>query len=338
MGRNIDIEKFVKNIKNSHLCIFCILILLLGLPLNSYADIRFPLVHEIILIGLICSQTMIIKKHLLDMNNLYSTTTNTMILGCIKRYYCRQKSIVPVFFILSLVILFSSFIISLNYLPKSPLGVYGGVVALITLIIGLYGYYQYILVILLLFDISNRIDYSLEFPCIQNWFGELNHLSYRLSKSFLIFGVFYMIEYSLLIPPNSLQINETKIILNTYNNVIFIFSWLSVIILIAFAFPILVIIRKHFLKIIIVKWQNDNITHMQLNVIRSTTILSKNEDSGSIEKTLCIIKIYQQTKKIIESLSTHSITSNTITLSITTFLNILISILTACSQLKELIE
>lgn len=231
MNNPICIDKFFQRIKNKYLYVFSIIILILGLLLNRYGGIQFSLLHELILTGLLCFQIIIIKKHLLDMNDLSSTTTNTMVLGCIKRFWDRQNSIFSIFFIFIIALLFSSFIIALNYLPLSPLGIYGGLLALITLIIGLYGYFQYLQVLILLFDISNRINYSIEYPCIQNWFKQLNTISYRLSKSFLIFGVFYIIEYSLLIPQKSLQISGSKIILNTHNNLIFITSWFSIILL-----------------------------------------------------------------------------------------------------------
>lgn len=102
MNNPICIDKFFQRIKNKYLYVSSIIILILGLLLNRYGGIQFSLLHELILTGLLCFQIIIIKKHLLDMNDLSSTTTNTMVLGCIKRFWDRQNSIFSIFLYLLL--------------------------------------------------------------------------------------------------------------------------------------------------------------------------------------------------------------------------------------------
>ncbi len=166
----INLDELLIRIKKIHLIVFATISIILGFIFNVCNDIRFSIFHEIVLTGLTCSQIIIIKKHIVDMKTVHIETTNTIIHGCLERHNSKQSSICPLALILLVSLFFSICIIVLNYLPLSPLGIYGGILALVTLLFGLYGYLQYILSLALLYDIKKRINYSTEYPGKQNWF------------------------------------------------------------------------------------------------------------------------------------------------------------------------
>jgi len=222
----------------------------------------------------------------------------------------------------------------LGYLPASPLGVYGGFLALITLVVGLFGYAQFVCILMLLCDISKREDMNTNFPPQESWFKILDKISGTLSLYFLIFGVFYVTEFSLLVPQDALKVSNTILKLNTKNNLVFIVSWISVFLLITLAFPILAILRNHFFSKIIENWKNNKIQKIQLKTLEAA---SKEDvsDSDNIESISKLIEIYKNTQEIIKSLSESKIVNNTFILCITTVLNILISLTTVLAQIRN---
>lgn len=332
----INLDELLIRIKKIHLIVFATISIILGFIFNVCNDIRFSIVHEIVLTGLTCSQIIIIKKHIVDMKTVHIETTNTIIHGCFERHNSKQSSICPLALILLVSLFFSICIIALNYLPLSPLGIYGGILGLITLLFGLYGYLQYILSLALLYDIKKRINYSTEYPGKQNWFKKMNQITHRLSTSFLIFGVLYILEYSLLIPNNTIIFHDSNVVLNAHNNILFIISWASILFLIVLAFPILVVIRNHLLKSIIDVWKKDKIEQIQLKTLDAVSKLNTNLDSDNITKISTVIDIYQNLQNTVNNMAVYSITSNTFVIGFTTVLNVSISILTIISQLIEL--
>lgn len=333
----INLHELFMRVKTIHLIVFATTSIILGFVFNVCNDIKFPIVHEIVLTGLTCFQIVIIKKHITDMKAIYIETSNTIIHGCIERHNSKQSSIYSFMLILIISLFFSICIIALDYLPLSPLGIYGGILALFTLLIGLYGYLQYVLSLILLYDIRKRINYSMEYPGKQNWFKKMNQITYRLSTSFLMFGVLYILEYSLLIPENAIIFQGSNIALNTHSNILFVISWSSILLLIVFAFPSLVVIRKYLLKSIINVWKKDKIEQIQLKTLDAVTRLNTDLDSDKITKISTVVDIYQNLQNTVNNMSVYSVTSNTVVIGFTTILNISISILTIVSQLKELL-
>ena len=152
-----------------------------------------------------------------------------------------------------------------------------------------------------------------------------------------MFGVLYILEYSLLIPENAIIFQGSNIALNTHSNILFVISWSSILLLIVFAFPSLVVIRKYLLKSIINVWKKDKIEQIQLKTLDAVTRLNTDLDSDKITKISTVVDIYQNLQNTVNNMSVYSVTSNTVVIGFTTILNISISILTIVSQLKELL-
>lgn len=333
---NNIINILFQKINYKHLIIFILTSIMFGMLFNVYDGIRFPLIHEFILTFLSCTQTMAIKKLLVKMNNLKEITTEPIILGCISKYEKRQSSIVVIIIVLFMSAFFSFCIIKLNYLPLSPLGIYGGLLALTTLIIGLYGYIQFAVLLSLLYEISLRDFSSPNYPGHQEWYSILNVLSHYLSKCFLVFGVFYILEYYLLVPINAITIKNLSLTINTVDNNVFVISWISIIILIVLAFPLLVIIRKKLLRKILYNWEVRQISNIQTKTLKIMKIIVECENQSDIKNASNLIELYNNAQKTIKNIVNDTVLSNNVTIGVTTFLNIGITVVSLISQTKEL--
>lgn len=337
-NKQLNLDNFFLNIKYKSLILFSILSFAIGLPLVFLCnDIRFGWLHCILLTILFSWQVIIIKQHLLSIEQFQVALTEPIVQGCLERYKSRKNSPVFYLFIFSITILFAFYICMLGYLPGSPLGVYGGCLALITLMVGLFGYAKFVCILTLIYDISKREDLNTNFPPQERWFKMLEKISGSLSLYFLIFGVFYVTEFSLLIPQHTLKFSNTMLELDTKNNIVFIVSWISVFLLITLAFPILAILRNRFLSKIIENWKNNRIQKIQLKTL---DVASKEDvdNLDKIENVSKLIEIYKNTQEIIKSLSENRIGGNTVVLCLTTVLNIIISLTTVIGQIRDLIS
>lgn len=271
------------------------------------------------------------------MTDIKNNTTTPEILGCITKYENNQSSIFLYVIIVMVASFYSICIIKLKYLPLSPLGIYGGILALVTLLIGLYGYTQYVLMLVLLHDIHNRGDFSsIKFPGHQKWYTMINKLSYLISKFFLVFGVLYIIEYYLLIPPKAITIENWSLKINTENNSAFVFSWVSIMFLIVFAFPTLVLIRKKLLMDILYTWRKLQLEQVQIKILKTTDMLLNSTTENDSDGITTLFEIYDSAQKMIKNIVNDTVLSNNVTLGITSILNISISIVSLLSQTKNL--
>lgn len=335
--KGLNLDNFFLKFKFKYLIFFSLISLVVGFTfIFIFNDIRFAWLHCLLLTILFSWQVFVIKQHLLSVNDFQITLAEPIIQGCFERYKRRKTNPVLYLFILLITALFSTYIIMLGYLPASPLGVYGGFLALITLVVGLFGYGQFVCILTLLCDISKRADLNTNFPPQESWFKILDRISGKLSLYFLIFGVFYVTEFSLLVPQDALKVSNAILKINTKNNLVFIVSWISVFLLITFAFPILVILRNHYFKKIIENWKNNKIQKIQLKTLDAAA-KEDVDDSDKIENISKLIEIYKNTQEIIKSLSESKIVNNNFILCITTVLNILISLTTVLAQIRDLI-
>lgn len=220
----------------------------IGRVLLLHEPFRFGLVHQIILVFLSLLQIYMLYYLLDTINHLMAMMSgiNTSIFFCLKNL--KKRILFPVNYVWPIIpaILFARKQIIMGYVPFSAVGIYAVVLASSTFYIGLLCYLQSFLTMLAMRKIS-RIkidDLPFDFPDDtlrpSEWLLCLYKLFKKGQYAFFTAGIFYTLEYVLLMPEDIViyDTNSNSISINSSNPVGFVTGWLTIVILIIIAFPI----------------------------------------------------------------------------------------------------
>lgn len=185
---------------------------------------------------------------------------NPELYGLIKRKLRRYQSLMlPFVFGVIISAFFFFCIVRLEYIKIDIVGLYAILLGSSSVCLGVYSYYQYLVFLKVIKEMSSLsiTDYNTRSPADTGWIVHIAETSRRLMRYFASIGLIYVIEYSILIPSDKIQIGF-PIKLDTPDNIAFIVSWVALFILVIIAFPTLSAIQHKYIANVVAKMKNSS--------------------------------------------------------------------------------
>lgn len=232
--------------------IYCAILFAVGAVINIKTQFKFPHFgeHQFLLIAATTLLMCAIKSFFLDIRSLGNNSPDRLLSRVteVKSIYNNrllplQKN--PRIFVISVLIMvfFFTCIILVEYIEIDVIGIYAIYIAGSSIIIGAYGYIQYIIFLWFIYQIGNcefnHYAYNVYVPSETAWLTKIAKMSQNLRNYFLCVGLLYTIEYSILIPTDKIELSDQGILLRTPNNIAFVASWIAFFLLVIIAFPVI---------------------------------------------------------------------------------------------------
>lgn len=248
---NWIIQKFI-TFRWSGWLAYCLILFFVGTIINYATQFSFPhfLTHQILLITATTMLVYAMKSFFKDIcmfgigskENLLSKVSSVK--GLYEKQFLPLQRTPLTFLVAILVtIFFFSCIVLLEYIKLDIVGIYAIYIAGSSVLIGVYGYLQYLYFLWFIYRIGecefDRYSYNIYAPAGTLWVSQIAKTSQRLRSFFLFIGLIYVIEYSMLIPTDKIELSEGIISLSTPNNTALIISWIALFLLVIIAFPII---------------------------------------------------------------------------------------------------
>lgn len=244
------IEKF-KTFQWRNWLIYCVLLLLCGAIINQATQHRFPhfVTHQLLLIAATTMLVCAMKTFFLDIDKLNSGAPEGLLKNPAVRGLYRkkllpiQKTFLAPVVSLFITIFFFSCIVMLEYIELDIIGFYAIYIAGSSVLIGAYGYVQYLCFLWFVYQ-AGKLEYRSESyniytPAATPWVAQIAKTSQKLRSFFLWIGLIYVIEYGMLVPTDKISFIDNKIALETPNNTAFFISWVALFLLVIIAFPVI---------------------------------------------------------------------------------------------------
>lgn len=219
------------------------------------------LFHQILLIVASILIIYAIKKYFSQYSELSkSFERNPEIKAKFIKYQKIQKSILPFLAAIIVTAFFFSNIFLLEYIKLDVIGIYAILLAGNCVIIGVYGYMQYVFFLAFVYTVSkvNIWDYDIFSPSETKFIKDMAIISKRLIKYFLFIGLIFVTEYAILVPTDKIEIGQT-ININTANNLSFIITWIALFILVIIAFPVINYIQRKLIERVVLSVKSKSI-------------------------------------------------------------------------------
>lgn len=269
------IEKF-KTVQWRQWLIYCVLLFLIGTIINCATQYRFPhfIMHQLLLITATTMLVYAMKTFFIDIDKLNShspegllKTPETRSLYLNKLLPIQKTFLAPVISIIITVFFFSC-IIMLKYIELDSIGIYAIYIAGSSVLIGAYGYVQYLCFLWFVYR-AGKLEYrssayNIYTPAATPWVSQIAKTSQRLRSFFLWIGLIYVIEYSMLVPTDKIFFDNNTIVLNTPNNAAFLISWLALFLLVIIAFPVINHYQRKFVIDLVEKLKDQTIQDLSI--------------------------------------------------------------------------
>lgn len=231
---------------------YCLILFFIGEIINYATQFSFPhfLTHQILLITATTMLVYAMKSFFKDIRKFSVGSKENLLSKVLSVKGLYENRLLPLqrtpltFLVAILVaIFFFSCIVLLEYIKLDVVGVYAIYIAGSSVLLGVYGYLQYLYFLWFIYRIGecefNCYSYNIYAPAGTMWVTQIAKTSQRLRNFFLFIGLIYIIEYSMLIPTNKIELSEGIISLYTPNNTAFVISWIALFLLVIVAFPII---------------------------------------------------------------------------------------------------
>lgn len=244
------IDKF-KTFQWKNWLIYCVLLFLLGAIINQATLHRFPhfVTHQLLLIAATTMLVYAMKIFFLDIDKLNSSAPEGLLKNpearglYIKKLLPIQKTFLAPVVSLFITVFFFSCIVMLEYIELDIIGFYAIYIAGSSVLIGAYGYVQYLCFLWFVYQAGKlkyrSESYNIYTPAATPWVSQIAKTSQKLRSFFLWIGLIYVIEYGMLVPTDKISFANDTISLNTPNNTAFLISWVVLFLLVIIAFPII---------------------------------------------------------------------------------------------------
>lgn len=244
------IEKF-KTFQWRNWLIYCVLLFLFGVCINQATLQRFPhfVTHQLLLIAATTMLVYAMKMFFLDIDKLNCNGPEELLKNpearglYIKKLLPIQKSFLAPVVSLFVTVFFFSCIVMLEYIELDIIGFYAIYIAGSSVLIGAYGYVQYLCFLWFVYQAGKlkyrSESYNVYIPAATPWVAQIARTSQKLRSFFLWIGLIYVIEYGMLVPTDKISFADNTISLNTSNNTAFLISWIVLFLLVIIAFPII---------------------------------------------------------------------------------------------------
>lgn len=244
------IEKF-KTFQWRNWLIYCVLLFFLGAIINQATLHRFPhfVTHQLLLIAATTMLVYAMKMFFLDIDKLNSSASEGLLRNpearglYLNKLLPIQKTFLAPVVSLFITVFFFSCIVKLEYIEPDIIGFYAIYIAGSSVLIGAYGYVQYLCFLWFVYQAGKlkyrSESYNVYAPAATPWVTQIAKTSQKLRSFFLWIGLIYVIEYGMLVPTDKISFADDTISLNTPNNAAFLVSWVVLFILVIIAFPII---------------------------------------------------------------------------------------------------
>ena len=269
------IEKF-KTFKWKNWLFYCILLFLIGRIIDHATQNRFShfLTHQILLITATTMLVCAMKMFFLDIDKLNCNGSDGLLKNPEARgFYLNKllpilKSFLAPAVSLVITVFFFSCIIMLEYIELDSIGIYAVYIAGSSVLIGAYGYVQYLCFLWFVYQagkLKYRSDsYNIYTPAATPWVSQIAKTSQQLRSFFLWIGLIYVIEYGILVPTDKISFTGDVISLNTPNNVAFLISWIALFFLVIIAFPIINHYQRKFVTDLVEKLKDQSVQDLSI--------------------------------------------------------------------------
>lgn len=244
------IEKF-KTFQWRNWLIYCVLLFFLGAIINQATLHRFPhfVTHQLLLIAATTMLVYAMKMFFLDIDKLNSSASEGLLRNpearglYLNKLLPIQKTFLAPVVSLFITVFFFSCIVKLEYIELDIIGFYAIYIAGSSVLIGAYGYAQYLCFLWFVYQAGKlkyrSESYNVYAPAATPWVTQIAKTSQKLRSFFLWIGLIYVIEYGMLVPTDKISFADDTISLNTPNNAAFLVSWVVLFLLVIIAFPII---------------------------------------------------------------------------------------------------
>ncbi len=269
------IEKF-KTLKWKNWLFYCILLFLIGRVIDFTTQYRFShfLAHQLLLITATTMLVRAMKMFFLDIDKLNSSGSEGLLRNpearslYLNKLLPVQKTYLAPAISIVITVFFFSCIFMLEYIKLDSIGIYAIYIAGSSVLIGAYGYAQYLCFLWFVHQAGNlkyRSDsYNTYTPAATPWVSQIAKTSQRLRSFFLWIGLIYVIEYGMLVPTDKISLTDDTISLNTPNNIAFLISWLALFLLVIIAFPIINHYQHQFVTDLVEKLKDQSVQDLSV--------------------------------------------------------------------------
>lgn len=248
-----QIIKWFEAISAKYWGFYCIVLFSVGEIINHATEFRFKFftLHQVLLISATTMLVYAMKKYFISIDQLDVASE----MGALKKvpevqalYKNRLLPLQRTYWVFLVAVCITTFfftcIVLLEYIQLDIIGVYAIYIGGTSVLIGVYGYMQYLFFLWFLYRIGKNVQfkeyaYNYYSPAKTEWIIQLAKISQRLRNYFLIIGLIYSVEYYILVPTDILQVQDNIVTMSTPNNIAFIVSWVALFILVIIAFPVL---------------------------------------------------------------------------------------------------
>lgn len=254
------IEKF-KSFRWRNWFLYCVNLFVIGRIIDHKTKFVFQyfIIHQLLLI---MATTLLVRAMRTFFNEVYSFQIESKQKLLSKTPELRgifEKRFLPLLenkwtFLIAILIttFFFTCIVLVEYIKIDVIGIYAIYIAGSSVLIGVYGYMQYIYFLWFIYRASKcsymRDTYNLLMPAQTKWVSQLAKVSQNLRNYFLLIGLIYVIEYSILIPKDKIKIVGDSISVNIPNNTAFFVSWVALFLLVIIAFPVINYLQRNLIS------------------------------------------------------------------------------------------
>jgi len=267
------IEKF-KTFQWRNWLVYCLLLFLVGTIINHVTYYRFPhfVTHQLLLIAATTMLVYAMKLFFLDVDKLNSHAPEGLLKNpearslYLNKFLPIQKTFLAPAVSCVITVFFFSCIVMLEYIELDIIGAYAIYIAGSSVLIGAYGYMQYLCFLWFIHQ-AGKLEYrsgsyNTYAPAETPWVSQIAKTSQALRSFFLWIGLIYVIEYGMLVPTDKISFSRDAISLNTPNNAAFLISWLALFLLVIIAFPIINHYQRKFVTDIVKKLKGQTIQNL----------------------------------------------------------------------------
>ncbi|HUP62350.1 MAG TPA: hypothetical protein VNA69_18240 [Thermoanaerobaculia bacterium] len=296
-----------------HAVIFILTSFAVGQAVNRFAPLNQFLLYQLLFIPAIVIAFAEIKIFVVSVGKYkamiashHTRDTGTYIVSLLQSYWA-----LPGLFTVGTLYIYAT--ISLKYIRLNPTGYYALVMIGLVMLSAILGQTCYVYYLLLLRRVaaSETFKYNFYFPARTDWVQLLTRTGARLSNAFFVLGFIYTLVFFLNMPNDYITISPRpwRVVLTTPNNLAFVASWVTIFIIIIFAFPAYAWLKVRYLRLLIRRLKDISIGEIELLITEGNL-----RGKGNVDAEL---KYYQLMTNIENSSSESSDASNLLPVALT---------------------
>lgn len=302
------IEKF-KTFLWKNWFVYSALLFLVGTVINQMTHHIFPhfVIHQLLLIAATTMLVYAMKTFFTDVDKLDEGPSKGLLKNpeirslYRKRLLPLQKSFWAPLVSVAITVFFFTCIVMLEYIELDIIGFYAIYIAGSSVLIGAYGYMQYLYFLWFIYR-AGKCEYKggayyIYAPAQTPWVTQIAKTSQKLRTFFLMIGLIYVIEYSILVPTDKISFDNGLPSLSMPNNAAFFISWAALFLLVIIAFPVINYFQRKFVTNLVEKLKEQTIHDLsELMIEEKSGRKDKQGRMSAVVTYSVIIENVRQTK------------------------------------------